>query len=126
MRVAVTGGRTFDDIECVHRTLNAFHASYGIDALAHGNASGADTLAGSWAIKHGGLVVKFDAEWKRFGKRAGPIRNETMLREFKPDMLFVFPGGTGTAHCVSMAKKLGVPMIEAWTTTDAPATGGEG
>jgi hypothetical protein len=37
------------------------------------------------------------AEWERLGRKAGPIRNQRMLEEGKPDLVVAFPGGTGTA-----------------------------
>lgn len=125
MRIAVTGGRDFNDVECVHRTLNALHQQYGITELAHGKARGADSLSGSWAIHHGVTVVTYEANWRELGKRAGVVRNEVMLREFKPDVLVVFPGGVGTAHCTHTAKRMNIPTIEAvvLTATGAPRDG---
>lgn len=64
--------------------------------VIHGAASGADTTAAScavdWAMEAGvGLVVEpYPADWARDGRAAGPIRNERMLREGKPDMGLAF------------------------------------
>lgn len=64
--------------------------------VIHGAASGADTTAAScavdWAMEAGvGCVVKpYPADWARDGRAAGPIRNERMLREGKPDRGLAF------------------------------------
>ena len=49
---------------------------------------------------------------KPYNKLAGFTRNETMLKEEQPDLLVVFPGGPGTAHCRKTALKLGIPTLE--------------
>ncbi len=52
------------------------------------------------------------ADWDKFGKGAGPIRNQQMIDEGKPDLVVAFPGGTGTADMVKRAKKHGIEVIE--------------
>ena len=112
MRVLVTGGRTFDDIELLETTLDAVHATNLISVLIHGAASGADTMAGEWAIRQGVEVVACPANWKQYGRRAGPIRNREML-ELSPDLLVAFPGGRGTADMISAAEQKGIPIRHA-------------
>lgn len=46
------------------------------------------------------------------GKAAGPIRNQRMLDDGKPDRVLAFPGGRGTANMVKLAKAAGVPVHE--------------
>jgi len=40
-------------------------------------------------------------EWDELGKKAGPLRNQRMLDEGKPDLVVAFPGGGGTKDMVS-------------------------
>lgn len=47
--------------------------------LVHGAARGADYFAGKVAKKLGIEVKEFPADWKRYGKAAGPKRNQEML-----------------------------------------------
>jgi hypothetical protein len=42
---------------------------------------------------------------------AGPIRNQRMLVEGKPDLVVAFPGGKGTAGMVTLARNAGVDVI---------------
>lgn len=47
---------------------------------------------------------------QKYGKSAGPIRNQTMLDDGKPDLVLAFPGGRGTADMVAKAEKHGIPV----------------
>lgn len=108
MRVVVTGGRDYAESATVYATLD----SLGVTALAHGCASGADSLAWDWARKRGAVMRLYPADWE-IGPRAGPLRNQHMLTDFKPDLVVAFPGGKGTADCVRRAKRLGIPVHHA-------------
>jgi hypothetical protein len=85
-----------------------------IKTLIHGDAPGADRLAAAWAKDTGlaefGELLAFPADWEKHGNAAGPIRNQQMLDEGKPDMVIAFPGGIGTANMVRLARKAGVPV----------------
>lgn len=108
--VAVTGGRRFADRELLFGALDALHRSHEILALAHGGAAGADSLAGAWARERGVQEVVFPANWRKFGRRAGPLRNIAMLQAANPSLLVAMPGGSGTAHCSSAASRMGIPV----------------
>ena len=78
--------------------------------MIHGDASGADRLAGEWAKERCIEVLARPAEWKKHGRAAGPIRNQAMLAE-KPQLVVAFPGGKGTADMVAKAKKAGLEVV---------------
>lgn len=71
-------------------------------------------MASEWAAKRHGEVIErpFPADWVTLGKAAGPIRNQQMLDEAKPDWVVAFPGGNGTADMVRRARKAGVKIVE--------------
>ena len=110
-RVAVTGGSNFDDSRFVNYHLSRLDDEYFFECLIHGNAPGADKLCGEWAKSKNIKVISVDANWERYGKAAGPIRNKEILK-YKPDILISFPGGRGTNNMISEARKLGVTHIE--------------
>ena len=117
MRVLVCGGRDYDDW-CLMRgilqdKLGVYRGKPPDDqTIISGDACGADWLARAWAKYTGRKYEGYPADWKKHGKRAGPIRNQQMLDEGKPDIVVAFPGGTGTADMVRRAKKAGVEVIE--------------
>lgn len=112
LRVLVCGGRKFFDAELVNHTLDSLNISH----LIEGGAKGADKLAYTWAYYN--LPAKdrsqYPAKWKEFGKGAGYIRNEQMLKEGKPDLVVAFPGNKGTEDMISKARKAGVKVMEIW------------
>ena len=111
-RVAVTGGRVWKDKAFVWRGINRFEERWGqISALAEGEATGVDTFCRLWAERAGVPVIPYEADWDRWGDAAGSIRNEEMLEDFKPDILLVFPGGTGTQHCTRTARKMAIERV---------------
>ncbi len=82
---------------------------YGMPAKTiNGGAAGADYLAWYWSGRFGIPCTVYKAEWDRQGKQAGPIRNQKMLDEGKPDLCIAFPGGVGTIDMLFRALKAGV------------------
>lgn len=111
MKVLVCGGRDYTDRIRVYAKLGELRAK-GLSYIIHGGARGVDEFAGDWG--HGFLVPVrvFHADWERHGKRAGPIRNQQMIDEGRPDLVVAFPGGAGTADMVRRARKAGIDVIE--------------
>lgn len=74
---------------------------------------GADTLAKEYAIRRGISVSAFPALWGKHGKSAGPIRNNQMLTEGKPELVIAFrgPNSRGTQNMIDQAKKAGVETV---------------
>lgn len=110
MRVLVCGGRDFNDWDSLAEELTYMLGDHDISAIIHGGARGADKLAGEFAAAAGIQEIVFQADWKTNGRSAGPIRNQRMLDEAKPDLVLAFPGGRGTADMVSRAETAGVKV----------------
>ena len=83
--------------------------------IIHGGCRGADTLAGEVAKELGIPVKVFPAEWDKYGKAAGPIRNQKMLDEGKPDLVIAFhnniENSRGTKDMLYRAAKHAIPTI---------------
>lgn len=114
MRVLVCGGRDYHDLDKIKETLWGMFDKDDTVTLIHGDARGADKLSET-ALKeyfNGGFeVLRFPADWGKYGKRAGPIRNQQMLDEGAPDLVVAFPGGSGTADMVLRAEKACIRTI---------------
>jgi hypothetical protein len=110
--VLVCGGRDYDNQALVDETLDALCETVTVALLVNGGATGADRCASAWAVKRGVSLQMFHANWVTEGNRAGPLRNERMLKEAEPDLVIAFPGGRGTAHMVCIARAAGVRVIE--------------
>ena len=121
MRLLVTGSRYLNDYNYFSKEMDKFCSSHSIPTtVIHGAARGADTLASRWVREmnsmrnHDPVITEIEepAKWKLHGKAAGPIRNQLMLVEHKPDMVLAFPGGKGTANMIKIARWNGVPIVD--------------
>lgn len=106
MRLLVCGGRDWEDAAAVQRTIKELKPT----VIIHGGARGVDSMAGYAAAMLGIDERRFPALWKSYGRKAGPIRNQQMLDEGKPDMVLAFPGGKGTLDMMERAEKAGIPV----------------
>jgi hypothetical protein len=101
----------------VYNELSQLYLQHGPYTLIHGAcATGADAAAAHWYIVAGQslgcIEVKYRAEWEQFGNRAGPMRNEKMIREAGADLVLAFPlfGSKGTWHTINLAEEAGITV----------------
>lgn len=121
MKVLVCGGRDYSDKVTVWNTLSDFDRKNPIELLIHGACKhwdndnrcwiGADRFASEWARAFRTPQLPFPADWKRFGKAAGPMRNQDMLVTGCPDIVLAFQGGRGTADMVRRAELREVAVV---------------
>src|SRR5690606_6713656 len=112
-KVLVCGGRDFNNKKYLFNKLNNINNNLGpFEVVIHGAARGADSLAKAWAEHVGIKHVPFPADWDRFGKAAGFLRNQKMIDEANPELVIAFPGGTGTADMIARARKHNIQVIE--------------
>lgn len=79
--MVVTGSRDWDNARAITASLEALEKVPGLAVVIEGGALGADRIAGQWAARaraRGIAWVRFPADWQRFGKWAGPLRNDEM------------------------------------------------
>jgi len=89
-----------------------------VHLLLHGGARGADQAIGRAAHQLGWRVQSLPAEWGRYGRSAGPIRNRRLLEQALVEaqahtspaysasvLVIAFPGGPGTASLVQQARR---------------------
>ena len=107
MRVVVCGSRSWRDWSAMEAALRRLPRG---SQVVHGDARGADRMAGSVAERLGHYVARMPAEWERYGKSAGMRRNEQMLTCVKPDLVIAFWDGSsrGTRNMIERARRAGV------------------
>jgi hypothetical protein len=121
LRVLVTGSRNWTDPQAIADALTDVlepRPTPGIPVLVHGGARGADRLADQiWRdfIQHGLDLHPPEvhrADWERYGRRAGIVRNAEMIAAGAAVCL-AFPIGEsrGTRHCMQLAEKAGIPVV---------------
>lgn len=111
MRVLICGDRHWTDRECMEREM----ARHPITVVIEGEQRGADKMSRAMAESQVVPVEPYPADWDRYGKAAGPIRNTQMLREGKPDLVIAFHDdlahSKGTKDMIRQALKAEVPVI---------------
>jgi len=83
------------------------------DTIINGGAQGADSIANKIANNLLFKTIVVSADWKKYGRAAGPIRNRKML-DLKPDKVIAFHSditkSKGTADCVNETKRRGIDV----------------
>lgn len=81
-----------------------------ITEVVSGCARGADRYGEQWAESHGVPIKPFPAEWNRWGRLAGRIRNRQMA-QYGDCLLAIWDGKSrGTANMIHEMRELGKPM----------------
>jgi YspA, cpYpsA-related SLOG family len=110
LTVLICGGRNYSDYERILATLVEVGGKEAIKLVVHGSARGADLLGDRAATQLDIPSQGVPADWTTYGKAAGPIRNQFMLDQYKPDLCLAFPDpeSRGTWDMVRRAKMVGV------------------
>lgn len=120
MRICICGGRDYFNAAKVNEVLDYAYRHKPF-TLISGGATGADTLGIQWARLRGVPCEVYPAQWRLYGKRAGPIRNLKMIST-GIDVLLAFPGGRGTEHMMLASMKHGIKVIRITDDTICPKT----
>lgn len=104
MKVAIVGSRDYADLERVRAYVKALPAD---TVVISGGARGVDRVAAETARLRGLQVVEYLADWNKYGKSAGYIRNADIINA--ADIVFAFWDGVskGTKHSIDLAQKAG-------------------
>lgn len=78
--------------------------------LLSGECRGADQLGESFALENGWEIEAFPAEWKKYGRAAGPIRNQKMVAACDAVVCFWDGKSKGTASLIEYAQKANKPL----------------
>ena len=106
-KIAVVGSRGFDDYELFKAIMDEYLAGFDQVSFVSGGAAGSDSLAEKYAEEKGIEVTIFKPEWKRYGRRAGYMRNARIWEEADAGIAFWDGESKGTQHSFKLAKKLG-------------------
>ena len=102
--IAVVGGSRYQENQnFVFRAMDTLRKELGLTSVAQGGARGTDKLVKKWAESRGVPCRTYEADWDRYDKAAGPIRNSEMLEAEQPDHVIGFPGGRGTEDLLRRA-----------------------
>jgi hypothetical protein len=111
MKVIIAGSR--------HMPLELFHlidkgmqkSGFKPTQIICGMARGADMLGAAWATYNRIEVAEFPAEWNKYGKSAGPIRNGHMAKAADAAIVFIWDNSRGSANMIKQMENLGKPCF---------------
>ena len=113
-RIIICGGRHFKDYEALESLVNSALTEKRLTSkeveIVSGHCEGADTLGELYAKNHGIVCKVFPAEWTKYGRAAGPIRNSQMIEYASESTIpivvaFVSPRTKGTLDTIRKARK---------------------
>ncbi|MEO5341621.1 MAG: DUF2493 domain-containing protein [Magnetococcus sp. MYC-9] len=108
MRVIVAGSRGVSSMGAVARAIES--SGFPVSCVVSGCAPGVDRLGEQWAVAHGLPVARFPADWSRFGRSAGVLRNVAMAQSAAA-LVAVWDGRSrGTAHMIQSARSAGLAV----------------
>lgn len=115
MKVLLCGSRTIDDPAVVSRAVE--QSGIRPTQIISGGARGVDRLAGEYATAKGIEFIEYLADWAKYGKRAGFLRNYAMVGA--ADAVIAVWDGTsaGTQHSIEYAKSCGKEVFVYLHTT---------
>lgn len=113
-KIIIAGGRDFNDYPLLEievkkfivemaqgKKLNRFRDL----TIISGNAIGADRLGEQFATENWIGIENYPADWDKYGKAAGPIRNEEMAKNATHCIVFWDGKSRGTKNMIENAQK---------------------
>lgn len=106
MRVAIVGSRDFHNYAVFRGCVDSFDITH----IVSGGAAGADSMAERYGRQFAIPFTVYPANWDKFGKAAGMIRNSQIVNDCELVIAFPGPKSVGTRGTISLAEKKGIPV----------------
>lgn len=107
MRLIVAGSRNATEAD-VREAIRRCRWVDLTTCLVSGTARGADSYGERWATEKGIPIQQFPADWKRYGRGAGPRRNKVMAQN-ADGLIAVWDGKSrGTESMIELAVSFGL------------------
>lgn len=114
LKLIVAGGRDFNDYQRLSAEIFAYAEGVGDSvgvSIVSGMARGADALAYQFAKEHNVKVYEFPADWDKYGKRAGYLRNAEMAQFADALMAFWDGESRGTKNMIETMERMGKTVV---------------
>ncbi len=106
-RIAVIGSRKFRYLHLVSDFVKTIPKDL---VLVSGGSWGVDRMAENTAIEIGLQHKIYQAEWKKYGKKAGVFRNELLLENSDAVVAFWDEQSKGAGYTIRRAKDMKLPL----------------
>jgi hypothetical protein len=108
MKVIIAGGRNFTDYLLLLEGV--VESGFDITSVVSGCAKGADELGELFARDMDLQIHRFPANWDKYGRAAGPIRNGEMANVGEALLAFWDGKSSGTKNMIEQATRKGIPI----------------
>lgn len=105
-KLLIAGSRDFNDYQLLKKSIKPEN----IECIISGCARGADTLAIKYAKEFNIPVEKYPADWNKYGRSAGYIRNKLMVSKATAVICFWDGQSKGTRHTINITKEAKKPL----------------
>jgi len=112
IKLAIVGSRTFTIYEQLEKELHTRFSIADIVEIISGGAQGTDTLAEKFADTHNIKLSVIKADWKRYGRSAGAVRNRQIVDRCTAMIAFWNGSSPGTRITIDMARNAQVDPLE--------------
>ncbi len=120
-KILVCGGKHFESYGLLKvvlgKLIEKFYINISTSEIVSGHCQGADMLGEKYAEEYGISVKRFPADWEKYKRKAGPIRNKQMIDyisgfENKLVVAFTTADTVGTRNTIKLAQKNNIPVLE--------------
>lgn len=108
MKVIICGGRDFKHPDLLYEKCDIILQHCADIEVVSGGASGADYIGEQYAKSRGFKLKVFHAEWEKYGKSAGHLRNTSMSLYADGCIAFWDGASRGTKDMIQQAKDHGL------------------
>lgn len=105
IKLAIVGSRTFNNQHIFDNVMERLEDKYNITTIVSGGARGADSMGEAYADRFGLEKLIFPADWKKYGKRAGFLRNVDIIKNCDICVAFWDGESHGTKHDIELCKE---------------------
>lgn len=109
MKTIIAGSRKHTWWKTVYEAVE--QSGFDITEVVSGGAAVVDALGEQWAHTHSVPCRVFHADWTRYGRSAGPVRNQQMA-DYADALIAVWDGKSrGTADMIRRAELRGLKVF---------------
>jgi len=109
--LGIVGYRSYDNYQEFCNIIdNWIQNNSNINQIISGGATGVDSLAEKYAKEHDIPFVVYPADWKKYGNKAGPLRNQLIIDASTHLLALPSRKSRGTFDSINKAKQKGIPV----------------
>lgn len=107
MRITIGGCRDYNNYSVFEKFVSECISEIESEniIILSGHCSGVDAMAERYAMEKGYKLEIYPADWKKYGRAAGPKRNKEMVQDSNVVIAFWDGKSKGTKSLVEFAKK---------------------